>query len=316
MNLSIGERIAALRKERQITQTQLAEYLFLVPQTISKWEVGGGTPEISLLPKIAAFFGVSIDELFGMSDLERVENLVCRYSVLRDEQSFREASECLHARRQAVEVSLQKRIGDVPGLEQEKERLDALEMHLFLQQSRESAARALKMAEELIFRTGNMAYRLQRLQLRAMLGEGAKTLEECERDFRADPGPDTLRVYLEMLAILERDEAMLELMETDRSVRALMHPPSERNVSIWLQCVLAAARLGRVEFVEEHRDCILPYAGQEEKACLLESMVALYKKKGLHEKYAAAKTELLSLLPDLPMHPYIAEESRKQIEQL
>ena len=61
--MTIGEKIAMLRKEQHITQTELAEYLFLVPQTISKWEVGNGTPEISLLPKIATFFGVSIDEL-------------------------------------------------------------------------------------------------------------------------------------------------------------------------------------------------------------------------------------------------------------
>lgn len=44
--MTIGEKIAMLRKEKHITQTELAEYLFLVPQTISKWEVGNGTPEI------------------------------------------------------------------------------------------------------------------------------------------------------------------------------------------------------------------------------------------------------------------------------
>ena len=65
MNCIIGEKIAALRKEKQITQTELAEYLYLTPQTVSRWEVGSGTPEISLLPKIASFFGISIDELFG-----------------------------------------------------------------------------------------------------------------------------------------------------------------------------------------------------------------------------------------------------------
>ena len=66
MKLSIGEKIALLRKEKNITQTELAEYLCLAPQTVSRWEVGNGAPEISLLPKIAAFFGVSIDDLFGL----------------------------------------------------------------------------------------------------------------------------------------------------------------------------------------------------------------------------------------------------------
>ena len=66
MKLSIGEKIALLRKEQNITQTELAEYLCLAPQTISRWELGNGAPEISLLPKIAACFGVSIDDLFAL----------------------------------------------------------------------------------------------------------------------------------------------------------------------------------------------------------------------------------------------------------
>ena len=56
MSQTIGEKIAALRKAKNITQTQLAEYLFLVPQTISKWEVGNGTPDVALLPRIAEVF--------------------------------------------------------------------------------------------------------------------------------------------------------------------------------------------------------------------------------------------------------------------
>ncbi|MDE7262848.1 MAG: helix-turn-helix domain-containing protein [Oscillospiraceae bacterium] len=52
MKLTIGEKIALLRKEKNITQTELAEYLFLAPQAISRWEVGNGAPEITLLPRI------------------------------------------------------------------------------------------------------------------------------------------------------------------------------------------------------------------------------------------------------------------------
>ena len=58
------------------------------PQTVSRWEVEGGMPDIMLLPKIATFFGVSLDELFGMTDMEQISNLVYKYSVLRDEKSF------------------------------------------------------------------------------------------------------------------------------------------------------------------------------------------------------------------------------------
>ena len=62
----IGKTIAALRKERGIKQEELANYVHVSAQAVSKWE-NGGVPDIDLLPNIAEFFGVSIDFLFGRS---------------------------------------------------------------------------------------------------------------------------------------------------------------------------------------------------------------------------------------------------------
>ena len=121
MKLTIGEKITLLRKERNITQTELAEYLFLAPQTISRWEVGSGAPEITLLPKIAAFFGVSIDELFGLTSLERAEDLVCKYSVLRDDRSFQEAMECVNSMLQTIDAALKSCEEDAAGLEADRD---------------------------------------------------------------------------------------------------------------------------------------------------------------------------------------------------
>lgn len=64
MSNNIGTTIAQLRKERNITQEQLATYVNVSPQAVSKWE-NGGTPDCELLPKIADYFQVSIDNLFG-----------------------------------------------------------------------------------------------------------------------------------------------------------------------------------------------------------------------------------------------------------
>ena len=88
--MDFGKRIAELRKLKKATQAQLAEYLTVNPQTVSRWEAEGGTPDVMLLPKIASFFEVSLDELFGMTDMEYINNLVYKYSVLRDEKSFEE----------------------------------------------------------------------------------------------------------------------------------------------------------------------------------------------------------------------------------
>ncbi len=63
---TIGKQIASLRKEKGIKQEELANYVGVSTQAVSKWE-NGGVPDTELLPKIADFFAVSVDSLFGRS---------------------------------------------------------------------------------------------------------------------------------------------------------------------------------------------------------------------------------------------------------
>lgn len=58
-----GNTVARLRKQQHMTQTSLADKLNVSSKAVSKWETGQGYPEITLLPKIAAVFGVSVDYL-------------------------------------------------------------------------------------------------------------------------------------------------------------------------------------------------------------------------------------------------------------
>ena len=60
---NIGARIANLRTERQMTQAELAEKLGVSDKAVSKWELGGCYPDITLFPMLADLFGVSIDYL-------------------------------------------------------------------------------------------------------------------------------------------------------------------------------------------------------------------------------------------------------------
>ena len=64
-NGNIGEIILKLRKDKNITQDELGKILGVSNQAVSKWETGGGLPDIELLPSIADYFNVSIDTLFG-----------------------------------------------------------------------------------------------------------------------------------------------------------------------------------------------------------------------------------------------------------
>ena len=63
MNTTIGQRIAALRREKGLKQDELAEKLGVSPQAVSKWENDQTCPDISLLPQLAKLLGVSVDEL-------------------------------------------------------------------------------------------------------------------------------------------------------------------------------------------------------------------------------------------------------------
>lgn len=63
--MTIGSKIAALRKEQGMTQEVLAQKLDVTNQSVSKWESDQCCPDILLLPKIADIFGVTIDALFG-----------------------------------------------------------------------------------------------------------------------------------------------------------------------------------------------------------------------------------------------------------
>lgn len=77
--MEIGNQIKALRLRRGITQEEMAQHFGVSPQAVSKWERNTTTPDISLLPGLSAYFGVSIDELFALSDdtrMERIQNML------------------------------------------------------------------------------------------------------------------------------------------------------------------------------------------------------------------------------------------------
>lgn len=62
-SVTIGERIALLRKKNGYTQQQLADILSISSKTVSRWETGEGFPEISIIPNLTKTLGVSIDQL-------------------------------------------------------------------------------------------------------------------------------------------------------------------------------------------------------------------------------------------------------------
>ncbi len=68
MTLEFGTNLKRLRREKDLTQDELAEKLSLSPQAISRYETGAAYPDIEMLPVIAGFFGVTVDKLLGLSE--------------------------------------------------------------------------------------------------------------------------------------------------------------------------------------------------------------------------------------------------------
>jgi len=80
MQLDLGNTIRQLRRRDRRTQEALAEALGVTSQAVSRWESGGCYPDMNLIPSIANYFGVSIDELFGYTNQreQRIDELVTR----------------------------------------------------------------------------------------------------------------------------------------------------------------------------------------------------------------------------------------------
>ena len=76
MELTLGKRIAALRKQKDLRQDDIAQLLDISPQAVSKWENDQTCPDIGLLPKLAQILGVTTDELLsGKQELQEVRVL-------------------------------------------------------------------------------------------------------------------------------------------------------------------------------------------------------------------------------------------------
>lgn len=80
MNINIANNLKKLRKQREITQEDLANFIGVSFQAVSKWERGEGYPDITILPVIANFFDVTLDELVGMNE---IKNSVKRNDIMQ-----------------------------------------------------------------------------------------------------------------------------------------------------------------------------------------------------------------------------------------
>lgn len=109
MQLNLGIKIRELRYRDGRTQETLAEALGVTSQAVSRWESGGSYPDMEMIPSIANYFGVTIDELFGYHNdrekkinaiIERVDKEISAIGNLLEKDNG-DISECVELLREA-----------------------------------------------------------------------------------------------------------------------------------------------------------------------------------------------------------------------
>lgn len=113
MQLNLGTKIRELRRRDGRTQDNLAEALGVTAQAISRWESGGSYPDMEMIPSIANYFHISIDELFGYHDKreEKIKTILENATKILAKQGFKmyqgslseEVGECVNMLRTAAE---------------------------------------------------------------------------------------------------------------------------------------------------------------------------------------------------------------------
>ena len=314
MNLEFGKRIAALRKIHGVTQAQLAEYLMVQPQTVSRWESEGGTPDVAFLPKIAAFFSVSMDELFGMTDMEQIDNLVYKYSVLRDEKSLEEVL-------RRIEIALNTLEGETaPESIEKQEQLLAWKVHIYIQKSRQAQEDAEAILDGLMEKAGEeskllLALRLQKNQFLIQKGNGRAVLREMKAAWQEEPNLERLYCYMATLMELDRAENLIELWE-QKEVQELVCKITEENTPLWEMMFWALATEGREE---RFKDYLARFKEEAEEAAVFEAewkWTGFLKEAGREDEKEKAKEHLLEWLERLPFNEYLKMNYKKRIQEI
>ena len=214
--MELGKKIKQLRTNKGVTQEALANALGVTYQAVSRWENETTMPDISLLPQISVFFGVSIDELFEFteeSQYERIENMLNEKSSLTDMEF--ENAKCF----------LEKQIA------KESENINALKLlaWLYSHRAKSSNIQAVEYAKRAL-----------------QLGDTSKSMNNILRDAYGSPHtdwnyrnrheliafyyehvkthPDDMRAYRYLLPALVADGRTDEAKEVIEKIRTLEKP--------------------------------------------------------------------------------------------
>lgn len=305
--MEFGKRIAELRKMKKVTQAQLAEYLSVNPQTVSRWEAEGGSPDIMLLPQIASFFEVSLDELFGMTDMEYINNLVYKYSVLRDEKSFVEVM-------RSIDVAMNS------ADEEERLQLQAWKVHIYIQKSRAALEKAEAELDALRKDVSKehvlyVPLKLQKQQFRIQMGEAAFVVRNAQREWEVEKNIETLHCYMAALSDAQRNTEILSLWE-QKEVQELVRDINTETESLWLMMFESAYMEMDLEFFTKDSIAFKEKASKNALFQMEWTLAELYSIFDMKNVKTELKKKLLNDIESLEYNDFFKERRIKEIHEL
>lgn len=300
MNIKICNNIATYRREMGVTQAEFAEYLGVSPQAVSKWEQNASMPDICLIPKIAFFFNISIDTLFGTSDLDAAALLVSKYSVQKNDKNYEDARKSIHSLLELEPENL-KVLEQLYRLEYQR----ALE---YLEYSKNACEKIRGLASG---KEESMEKRviIQLIRINAMLGN-MDDVEYYMQRFEEDKSVDNFNYLL---------IALCQMQQYEEAVRwgndYLPTFSEEEQCRIYPNLMEAVYQLGDIESVKKYFDRMIH--GTEDAAQIFNAWWLLWKtceKAGCQEDAEKCKEELLKLLPAQNYNEYELEQMRGHLE--
>lgn len=190
---NLGSKIKELRKRRNISQEVLAEALCVSFQAVSKWETGAALPDVTLIPAIASFFGVTTDELFDYDRYKaeaKIEEIVCKAADLRNDKP------------EEAEAIIREGLKQFPGND------ILLNNLLYTLRAPERSDEAAAICRSLVEATSDDAVKYDALRILAEIYASKGELSLCEETL--EKIPEIYFTKLELVAELLNGEKSLE----------------------------------------------------------------------------------------------------------